>query len=342
MLTVSQLPYFLATTVLMTLSPILVMLSQNTQGGLDYSIPSTTLLTEAIKIGISLAMLLPEPSDTRTVAWSSVAHYVIPAVIYFVNNNLTFLILTHVHPTTFQLISQLKILFTGLLFRWVLKRHLHLHQYFAIALVACGTAASQIPSCETADPKLGLHTPFYGFLLMVVSCFLSALGGIYSEKLLKGKMSDSIHWQNTQLYAWGILFNALGTLIHDPQVLAQGFFTGYNKWTWLVIANNALNGLCISALLKFSDNIMRVFAHATAILLSMLWDLLIFKVVPTPQVIVAFAVISISMVQYNTATPLPAAARLAAKSGPFVISDDESDMAEESGLLAHRQTPGRS
>lgn len=44
-LTLSQLPYFLGTTVLMTLSPILVMLSQDEHGHLNYSIPSTTLIT---------------------------------------------------------------------------------------------------------------------------------------------------------------------------------------------------------------------------------------------------------------------------------------------------------
>lgn len=296
---------------------------------------SYSLRSELIKIGISGAMAFPEAASTRTVSVSAVLHYTIPAIIYFINNNLTFVILTHVHPTTFQLISQLKILFTGLLFRVILKRRLHLHQYFAIALVACGTAASQIPSCEAPDPKKDVSTPFWGFLLMVVSCFLSALGGIYSEMLLKGKMADSIHWQNVQLYAWGIFFNAAGTFAHDKQLLSAGFFTGYNKWTWLVIVNNALNGLCISALLKFSDNIMRVFAHASAILLTMLADLFIFGVVPTPQVVVAFSVISISMAQYNTVPP-----ELSAKpderrggGGPFVIGDVEDDETESAELL---------
>jgi len=290
---------------------------------------------EAIKIGISGVFAAPEPASTRTVSTRAVVHYTIPAIIYFVNNNLTFVILTHVHPTTFQLISQLKILFTGLLFRAILKRRLHLHQYFAIALVACGTAASQIPSCEAPDPKKDVSTPSWGFLLMVASCFLSALGGIYSEMLLKGKMADSIHWQNVQLYAWGIVFNAAGALMHDQKLLSAGFITGYNKWTWLVIANNALNGLCISALLKYSDNIMRVFAHASAILLTMVADLVIFGEVPTPQVVVAFSVISISMAQYNMAPP-PATATAGAKTaGPFVIgdADEENESAE---LLARR------
>jgi len=53
----------------------------------------------------------------------------------------------------------------------------------------------------------------FGLLLSVASSLLSALGGIYSEKLLKGRASTSIHWQNIQLYIWGVLFNGLGTQI---------------------------------------------------------------------------------------------------------------------------------
>ena len=47
----------------------------------------------------------------------------------------------------------------------------------------------------------------------VVTCLLSALGGVYSERLMKhDAKSHSIHLQNMLLYAWGILFNLLTLL----------------------------------------------------------------------------------------------------------------------------------
>ena len=49
--------------------------------------------------------------------------YATPSFIYFINNNCIFFILQAVDPTTFQLLSQMKTIFTGLLFR-VLKRQL--------------------------------------------------------------------------------------------------------------------------------------------------------------------------------------------------------------------------
>ena len=40
-----------------------------------------------------------------------------------------------------------------------------------------------------------------GALLSVLSSLLSALGGIYNEKLLNGRPTTSIHWQNIQMCA---------------------------------------------------------------------------------------------------------------------------------------------
>ena len=64
----------------------------------------------------------------------------IPAFIYFVNNNVVFFILKLVDPVTFQLLSQLKTIFTGLLFRLFLQRRLSAIQYTALITLACGTA----------------------------------------------------------------------------------------------------------------------------------------------------------------------------------------------------------
>ena len=61
-----------------------------------------------------------------------------------------FFILQAVDPTTFQLLSQMKTIFTGLLFRVFLKRKLTTVQYLALVVLACGTACSQIPTAKKA------------------------------------------------------------------------------------------------------------------------------------------------------------------------------------------------
>lgn len=43
----------------------------------------------------------------------------------------------------------------------------------------------------------------------LLSAFLSALAAVYTEWVMK-RNDDSLHWQNIQLYTFGILFNGMG------------------------------------------------------------------------------------------------------------------------------------
>lgn len=305
MLSTQQIPYVLAGVFLMTLQPILVTLSQNEFGKTDYSAVSSTLMTETLKIGISCTLLFQSAEKFPTrIDTKEVLEYSVPALIYFINNNLVFVILQHIDATTFQLLSQLKTVFTGLLFRAFLGRKLAMYQYLAIWQLACGTSVSQLPGVET-HARGPQETSVLGLALSVVSCLLSAFGGIYSEKLLKGKSKESIHWQNIQLYSWGILFNFLGVLILEgdsitkPTTTGSSLFSGYNGWAVSVVVNNALNGLAISAILKYADNIARVYAHACAMLVTMVLSVVLFDRRPTPQLLLSIGIVAASAVQYN-------------------------------------------
>jgi UDP-sugar transporter A1/2/3 len=264
-----QAPFTCAAALLMSLQPILVTWSKNPSGSFDYSVPCSTMLSEALKLGISAVLLLQQllsgslESVLHEGSVSEFFAYMMPSFIYFVNNNCIFFILLYVDPTTFQLLSQMKTIFTGLLFRVFLKRRLSAVQYLALVTLACGTACSQLPSgkhhgggkhsAAHAAGHDGMAAPVIGGLLSLLSSLLSALGGIYNEKLLKGRPSASIHWQNIQMYVWGVAFNALGAWLKDRDAMLhreQGILSGFNASAWSVVVLNALNGLAISAVLK--------------------------------------------------------------------------------------------
>lgn len=302
MLERNQLPYVLAGVVLMTMQPMLVTLSQNTEGKMDYNPASSTLLTETLKIIISGTLLVKSGQHTSVkFDLKECLPYAIPACIYFVNNNLVFVILLYVNPTTFQLLSQLKTVFTGLLFRVFLGRELSKWQYLAIWQLTAGTMTSHIPLCNTSagTTSSGALVSF-GVMLSIASCLLSAMGGIYSEKLLKGSTTSSIHWQNVMLYGWGCVFNLLGACMSDPEMLTTlDPLKGFNFWACMVVLNNALNGLAISAILKYADNIARVYAHAAAMIVTAVLSAFLFGQTITPQLAVAVAIVGASAVQYN-------------------------------------------
>ena len=52
-----QAPFTLTAALLMSLQPVLVTLSKNPLGGFSYSVPSSTMLSEALKLAISFTLL---------------------------------------------------------------------------------------------------------------------------------------------------------------------------------------------------------------------------------------------------------------------------------------------
>merc|ERR1740121_3013717 len=65
------------------------------------------------------------------------------------------------------------------------------------------------------------------------------------------------------------------------------------------ILNNTVMGLTIAAILKYFDNIARVFAHAIAMLVTMLLSVMLFGTEPTMQLVLGIAVVTASALQYH-------------------------------------------
>lgn len=126
-----------------------------------------------------------------------------------------------------------------------------------------------------------------------------------------GAAAHSIHLQNMLLYVWGVLFNSLTLLGADGvRLFSRGLLAGYRPVVWALVLNNAFNGLAISAILKYGDNIVRVFAHAAAMLLTMIIEVCLFGGAPTPKLFVSATVVACAVYLYNRPE---ASARMAAQ-----------------------------
>merc|ERR1719461_2054815 len=88
--------------------------------------------------------------------------------------------------------------------------------------------------------------------------------------------------------------------MNGPAMIAPAqFFAGYNFWTWIVILNNALNGLAISAILKYADNIARVYASSAAMLTTMVASVLLFGATLSSQLVLGICIVFASAIQYH-------------------------------------------
>ncbi|KAE9459618.1 hypothetical protein C3L33_08502, partial [Rhododendron williamsianum] len=186
----------------------------------------------------------------------------------------------------FKIMGNLKIVTTGILFRLFLRRKLSYLQWMAIVLLAVGTTTSQVKGCGESSCEFLFSAPIQGYMLGILSACLSALAGVYTEFLMK-KNNDSLYWQNVQLF--GVIFNMARLLLDD---FTGGFengpwwqrlLNGYSITTWMVVINLGSTGLLVSWLMKYADNIVKVYSTSMAMLLTTVLSVYLFNYKPTLQ-----------------------------------------------------------
>ncbi|GLT79736.1 hypothetical protein SLA2020_512130 [Shorea laevis] len=300
--------YFIASllTVLTSSQGILTTLSQS-NGRYNYDYATVPFLAEVFKLMVSSFLLWREcrrsPLPKMTTDWKTVCLFPIPSIIYLVHNNVQFATLMYVDTSTYQIMGNLKIVTTGILFRLFLKRKLSNLQWMAIILLAVGTTTSQVKGCGEASCESLFSAPIQGYMFGILSACLSALAGVYTEFLMK-KNNDSLYWQNVQLYTFGAIFN-MGRLLLDD--FRGGFengpwwqrlFSGYTITTWMVVLNLGSTGLLVSWLMKYADNIVKVYSTSMAMLLTMILSVFLFNFRPTLQLFLGIIVCTMSLHMY--------------------------------------------
>ncbi|KAJ3181504.1 hypothetical protein HDU87_001114 [Geranomyces variabilis] len=218
---------------------------------------------------------------------SSCAKMSVPAVLYFVQNNLQYLAVQHLDPATFQVTYQMKILTTALFSVLMLGRSLSRSKWMALVLLTFGIAIVQMdgkqkPSSSSSSSSSAAHTqtaaqPLIGLVAVTIACILSGLAGVWFEKVLKGSQA-SLFLRNMQLCLFSLIPGLFfGVFLMDGAAVRQhGFFQGYDAWTWAAILCQAIGGLIVALVVKYADNILKGFATSLSIILSSVASFFIF------------------------------------------------------------------
>jgi probable UDP-sugar transporter A4 len=258
--------------------------------------------------------------------------FAVPAFLYFVNNNLAVYIQLFMDSTSYQMMSNLKIFSTAILYYLIIGKSLTKIKWISLFLLFFAGlfySFANIKSIENyyldesdlqqffnqndktgrviieqkSEEKLNLdrdknsitntkmrpvdqiYITDVGFLLMIIYCFISGLSGVYNEYLLKLNFKDSIFVQNIYLYIYGCLFNFLYVLFqmksyeysNDNLNIFENFFKGFNYFTWTIIMTQVFNGFLMSFLMKYSNNITRLFVISSSLIITTFLSVLIFS-----------------------------------------------------------------
>ncbi|XP_007043090.2 PREDICTED: CMP-sialic acid transporter 4 [Theobroma cacao] len=288
----------LALTFLTSSQAILIVWSKRA-GKYEYSVTTANFLVETLKCALSLAALariwktegVTEDNRLRTTL-DEVIVYPIPAVLYLVKNLLQYYIFAYVDAPGYQILKNLNIISTGVLYRIILKKKLSEIQWAAFILLCAGCTTAQLNS--RSDHVL--QTPLQGWIMAIVMALLSGFAGVYTEAIIKKRPSRNINVQNFWLYIFGMAFNAGAILIQDfDAVVDKGFFHGYSVITTLMILNHALSGIAVSMVMKYADNIVKVYSTSVAMLLTAVVSVFLFGFQLTLAFFLGATVVSVSV-----------------------------------------------
>uniref|UniRef100_A0A7N2MTT1 Uncharacterized protein n=1 Tax=Quercus lobata TaxID=97700 RepID=A0A7N2MTT1_QUELO len=136
------------------------------------------------------------PPPKMTTDWKSVRLFPIPSIIYLIHNNVQFATLAYVDTSTYQIMGNLKIVTTGILFRYMIE------------------------GCDSL-----FSGPIQGYMFGILSACLSALAGINTEFLMKN--DDTLYWRNVYSTSMAMpLTTVLSLFLFDFTPTLQGPASG--------------------------------------------------------------------------------------------------------------------
>ena len=269
-------------------------------GMISFSSTTMNFILEIVKLIFSITALISSSQslihptiEQFLVGFRQSLPYSIPAILYFINNNLTVHMQLQMDPASYQILANFKIFTTAVLYRLIMKQKLSRKKWFALSLLFLGGIAyslgtlknssfvsKKITSTSIIMPEMYIHP--WGMPMIAIYCTISGLAGVYNEWILKKHYTESLHLQNLYLYSYGTLLN-FAPAMTSAMFIRKGqsswnLFRGFTLYTWLIVLTQALNGLFMSVVIKHSSNIIRLFVISFSLIVTAILSWLVFHI----------------------------------------------------------------
>lgn len=141
------------------------------------------------------------------------------------------------------------------------------------------TSSHNNPNDNKQNNNYFSASAFKGLISGITVATLSGLAGVYFEFVLKGIKSDlfGVWERNFQLSFCSIFFSILTLIPERNFILKEGVFGGFSIISWMCVANMALGGLLVGAVIQYADSILKNFASSVAIVITALVSIYAFN-----------------------------------------------------------------
>lgn len=169
--------------------------------------------------------------------------------------SLSFFVLQIMSAHTYTLLSDLKVITTGVLGYLVLDKRLNRQAIVSLCLLFMGISIGHFATLEGEGPpsakvataaasNSAQHIWLLGLLTMVLIAVLSAIAAVYTEWVMNFSSDyrhESLNLQNMRLYVSGTLLNGLYCLFHSKAALTS--FSDMRPAHWVLVVMYAIMGL---------------------------------------------------------------------------------------------------
>lgn len=228
----------------------------------------------------------------------------VPSLLYTVQNNLLYVALTNLDAATYQILYQLKILTTAVFSVTMLRRRFSRTKWCSLVVLTAGVVVVQLSgsgdkASSSSEEEDDDKNRAVGWTAVLCAACTSGFSGVYFEKILKG--SDvSVFIRNVQMGIPSIVIASMACYTNDYRDIRQkGFFVGYNSYVWAVILVQAVGGLIVAVVVKYADNVLKVFASSFSIIFSCLLSAILFDFRPNTLFVSGAGLVCLSTVLYS-------------------------------------------
>lgn len=298
--------------------------SRMTSGAL-YSPAVAVLLTETLKFAATLLILMHEQSggsasralgllapgkllaNVRFAVRTSLPVF-LPALLYTVQQQLLIVAASGLDAVSFQVTNQLKVLPTALFATWLLGKVFTRQQWISLPLLALGVTVVNISSSSTGGGNESFESHekasakwFAGLAAAVVAGISSGYAGVYFERLVKLPGALASMWtMNAQMSVFALMISSINTLLVEQAHLQDGgLLEGFGGAAIATVCLQALGGIVVAVVVKYTDNIQKGFANAISIIVSWVISIPLFHLEVSALFALGLAIVVASLVLYS-------------------------------------------
>ncbi|CAG9326609.1 unnamed protein product [Blepharisma stoltei] len=285
--------------------PLAISASRREDGKYNYNKTTMVILVELAKLivcGSALIITLANTEGIRRRALTNLKfreslHFLVPAVFYAGSNTLVYYGLSYIDPALFHVFGNIRIITAGVLYRIIMGKKLSDIQWLSLILLTCGAV---LATPGVSEASFDGSKTFVGLLFITLMCLLSTSASIYTEMYFKKTKELSIWYQNSVLYIYGIIVNAIYLFYTEESDNSQpGVFEGWDIYTFQVLFVQSTMGLSLSFLFKFLDNIIYVISLTVSMFITAFLSSILFEFEFNLAFICALVVVTAAIYLYN-------------------------------------------